>query len=143
MCKHREQLAMISQSHKNHNGRIQKQTTNFNKNGIYHRRLPVNFANFFKATILFRRSRLQMFFKIGVLKNFTIFNFIKKRLQHRCFPVNIARFLRIPFFTEHLWWMLLSRCFCLLKTCGQLLQKLFQSFLNEYFIFILNNIFRV
>ena len=53
----------------------------------------------------------QMFFKIGVLKNFGIFtgkpvlgplfnkvaglnacNFIKKRLQHSCLPVNIAKF---------------------------------------------------
>ena len=34
-------------------------------------------------------------------------NFIIKRLQHRCFPVNIAKSLRIAFFIEHLWWMLL------------------------------------
>ena len=55
-----------------------------------------------------RSSRLQMFFKIGVLKNFSIFArkllcwrlflinlLLKKRFQHRCFPVNIAKFLRI------------------------------------------------
>ena len=56
-------------------------------------------------------TRSQMFFKIGVLKNFTIFsrkhltasNFIKKRLQHRCFSVNIAKFSRRAFFIEHLW----------------------------------------
>ena len=49
-----------------------------------------------------RSSHLQMFFKIGALKNFAIFtgkhpcwnNFIKKRLQLRFFPMNIARFLR-------------------------------------------------
>ena len=54
-----------------------------------------------------------MFFKIGALKNLTIFtgkpvlqslfnkvaslkafNFIKKRLHHKCFLVNIAKFLR-------------------------------------------------
>ena len=35
-------------------------------------------------------------------------NFIKKRLQHRCFPVKFAQFLRIPFFTGHLRWLLLS-----------------------------------
>ena len=34
--------------------------------------------------------------------------FIKKRLEHRCFPVNTAKFLRTTFFTEHLWWLLLS-----------------------------------
>ena len=32
---------------------------------------------------------------------------LKKRLWHRCFPVNIAKYLRTPFFTEHLWWLLL------------------------------------
>ena len=33
---------------------------------------------------------------------------LKKRLWHRCFPVNFAKFLRTPFFTEHLWWLLLK-----------------------------------
>ena len=32
---------------------------------------------------------------------------LKKRLWHRCFPVNFVKFLRTPFFTEHLWWLLL------------------------------------
>ena len=32
----------------------------------------------------------------------------KKRLSHRSFPVNFAKFLRRPFFTEHLWWLLLN-----------------------------------
>ena len=32
---------------------------------------------------------------------------LKKRPWHRCFPVNFAEFLRTPFFTEHLWWLLL------------------------------------
>ena len=63
-----------------------------------------------------RSGRLQMFFKIGVLINFTkftgkhlcwslflskspgleAFNFIKKRLQHRCFPVNFVKFIKTP-----------------------------------------------
>ena len=34
---------------------------------------------------------------------------LKKRLWHRCFPVNFAKFLRPPFFTEHLWWLLLEK----------------------------------
>ena len=34
---------------------------------------------------------------------------VKKRLWSRCFPVNFAKFLRTPFFTEHLWWLLLER----------------------------------
>ena len=32
---------------------------------------------------------------------------LKKRLWHRRFAVNCAKFLRTPFFTEHLWWLLL------------------------------------
>ena len=72
-----------------------------------------------------KSSRSQMFVKIDVLKIFTnctgkhlcrsLFliklkacNFIKKRLQYRCFPKKFAKFLRTPFFTEHLWWLLLS-----------------------------------
>ena len=59
-------------------------------------------------------SRSQMFFKTGVLKNFTIFtgkhlcwslfsiksqdwrlpSSLKKTLQHRCFPMNITRFIK-------------------------------------------------
>ena len=55
----------------------------------------------------FRSSRLQMFFKIGVLKNFAIFTSALEILSNkvaglkdcrlRCFPVNIAKFLRTPF----------------------------------------------
>ena len=52
---------------------------------------------------LCRSSRTQMFFKIGIPKNFT--NFTGK---HRCFPVKFAKFLRTPSFTEHLRWLLLS-----------------------------------
>ena len=36
------------------------------------------------------------------------FNKVKKRLAHRRFPVNFVKFLRTPFFTEHLWWLLLA-----------------------------------
>ena len=32
---------------------------------------------------------------------------LKKKLWHRCFPVSFEKFLRTPFFTEHLWWLLL------------------------------------
>ena len=32
---------------------------------------------------------------------------LKKRLWHRRFPLKFAKFLRSPFFTEHLWWLLL------------------------------------
>ena len=75
----------------------------------------------------YRSSRLKMFYKIVVLKNFAIFTgkhlcwslfFIKLqiwkpatlskrdsntgvRLQHRCFPVNIEKFLRTDSFIEY------------------------------------------
>ena len=32
---------------------------------------------------------------------------LKKRLWHSCFPVNFVKFLRTPFYTKHLWWLLL------------------------------------
>ena len=73
---------------------------------------------------LYRSIHSQMFFKIGVLKYFSIFtgkhlcwslflikfisNFLKKRLQHRCFPMNIVKFLRIAFSIEHFLWLLLT-----------------------------------
>ena len=76
-------------------------------------------------SIHFRSGRLQVFFKIVILKNFAIlkgkhlcwsviltlhfFNFIKKRLQHVCFPVNIAKFLRTAIYTEN------GGCFCHFK----------------------------
>ena len=46
----------------------------------------------------------KIFFKIGVLKNFSIFTG-----KHLCcsFPVNIAKFLRTVFFIEHLRWLFL------------------------------------
>ena len=72
-----------------------------------------------------RCSRSQMFFKIGVLKNFLIFTekylcrslfLIKltpktpKRVQHRCFLVNIAKFWRTPFLMNTS-----GGCFCCFK----------------------------
>ena len=33
---------------------------------------------------------------------------LKKRLWQRCFPVNFVKFLRTPFYTKHLWWLLLE-----------------------------------
>ena len=58
----------------------------------------------------YRSSRAQIFFKIGVLKNFANFSWIhlswslKKRLQHRCFDLKFAIHLRTSSFTGHLWW---------------------------------------
>ena len=60
----------------------------------------------------YRRNRLQMFFKIAVLKNFPIFTgkhlqLYLKRLKRRYLPVNIAKFIRLTLFIEHLWCLLL------------------------------------
>ena len=75
-----------------------------------------------------KSSRPELFYKKGVLRNFTKFrgkhlcqglffnkaadlrpaNLLRKRLWHRCFPVNFAKFLRTPLLTENLLWLLLS-----------------------------------
>ena len=65
----------------------------------------------------FRSSRLEMFCKKDVLKNFEIFigkhlckslcNFIKKVILAQLFPVNFTRFLRRAFLKEHFRWLLL------------------------------------
>ena len=47
--------------------------------------------------------------KIAGLRPVTL---LKKRFWHSCFPVNFVKFLRTPFFTAHLWWLLL----CLFKS---------------------------
>ena len=58
-----------------------------------------------------RSSRSQMFFKIGVLRNFPVLTekhlcwshfLLKKTLNIGVFLVNIAKFLRTAFFIEHL-----------------------------------------
>ena len=43
--------------------------------------------------------------KVAALK---AYNFIKNWLQHKCFLVNIAIFLKLAFYIEHLWWLLLQ-----------------------------------
>ena len=40
---------------------------------------------------------------------------LKKNLWHMCFRVNFAKFLRIPFLTEHHWWLLLSKMWLVLQ----------------------------
>ena len=74
-----------------------------------------------------RSSRPEVFCKKSVLRNFTKFTgkrlcqslffdkvaglrlatLLKERLWHSCLPVSFVKLLRIPFFTEHLWWLLL------------------------------------
>ena len=68
---------------------------------LYQRHLSVNC----------RSSRLQMFFKIDVLKNsvnFTWKYLCWKYLQHRCFTWKICEIFKNTFFTDHLWWLLLK-----------------------------------
>ena len=78
-----------------------------------------------KASLVFIKNRrnsshLQMFFKIGVLKNFVIFTgkqwcfflsffwsfFLIKLQVFRCFSMSISILLRAAFFIEHLRWRL-------------------------------------
>ena len=80
------------------------------------------FLNVLEKKPLVESSRLQVFFKIGVIKNFTVFvgkhmclslffnkvAGLKKRLQHRFFPVNIVKCLKTAFFIEHFQWLLLT-----------------------------------
>ena len=49
-------------------------------------------------------ARVSFFNKVAAFRTATL---LKKRLWHKCFPVNFAKFLRTPFFTGHLWWLLL------------------------------------
>ena len=66
-----------------------------------------------------RSRRLQMFFKISVLKNVTAehlqwspflikLQVFKKRLWHRYFLEKFAKFLRTAYFMEHVMWLFLS-----------------------------------
>ena len=76
----------------------------------------------------YRSSRLEVFCRKGVLRNFEkftgkhlcqslLFNkvaglrtvtLLKKRFWCRCFPVNFLKFLKTPSITEHLRWLLLK-----------------------------------
>ena len=80
------------------------------------------FLNVLEKKPLVESNRLQMFFKIGVIKNFAVFigkhmclglfftrvAGLKKRLQHSCFPVNIVKYLKTAFFIEHFQWLILT-----------------------------------
>ena len=76
----------------------------------------------------YRSSRLEVFCRKGVLRNFEklsrkhlcqslLFNkvaglrtvtLLKKRFWYRCFPVNFSKFLKTPSITKHLRWLLLK-----------------------------------
>ena len=44
---------------------------------------------------------------------------LQKRLWHKCFPVDFAKFSRIPFFIEHLRWLLLYTFKSVTNTWGR------------------------
>ena len=68
-------------------------------------------------------ARVSFLKKITSLRPATL---SKKRLWHRCFPVNFVKFLRIPFYIEHLLWLLLS---CISKNC--LTWKISEAYYNK------------
>ena len=90
-------------------------------------------------TSVFRRRRLEVFYKEDVLKNLAKFigkhlrwslflrklYLLKERLRHTCFPLNFAKFLRTSFFIENIPWLLL--CFARCKL-------FFQEGINRQFI---------
>ena len=93
----------------------------------------------FTEKVICRCFSKQVFLKskIGVFKGLKACNFIKKRLLHRCFPVNIEKLLRIAFFIEHSWWLLLNFLQSLLKiTMKKIIpqQSFAQKFLSHYFL---------
>ena len=71
---------------------------------INHQRCSVRNKNFAKFAGKHQCQSL-FFSKVAGLRCATL---LKKRLWHRCFPVNFVKLLRTPFFTEHLWWLLLN-----------------------------------
>ena len=85
-----------------------------------------------------RSSHPEVFCKTGVLRNFANFTgkhlcqnlffnkvaslrpptLLRKRFWHTYFPLNFVKFLRRPFYTEHLWWVLLTNVPATSKTVG-------------------------
>ena len=113
--------------------------------------LPMVFAHIEKSSSeTLRSSRLQMFSKIVVLKNFSSLFLIKlgpwrltfllkKRFQHRCFPVNIAKFLRIAF----LWNTFCSLYFDVMIEFFGYKIDVFSYFLYYCFVFLHNSSIRI
>ena len=85
----------------------------------------------------FRGSRWQMFFKIGVLKNFA-----NNTGKHLCWSLFLIRFQafrpsKIPFFTEHLQW----KTFFLLQRKDALRASLVKEWHEKCFFLILSQSF--
>ena len=86
----------------------------------------------FSCFEVFRRSRPEVLYKKGVLRDFAKFTgkhlrqslffnkvsglrpatLLKKRIWHRCFPLNFVKFLRTALLTEHLSLLLLTLIGC-------------------------------
>ena len=56
---------------------------------------------------------------------------LKKRLRYRCLPVNFAKSPRTPFFTEHLWCLLLLFLMCLYRVSSQDIYACLQTYILE------------
>ena len=81
-----------------------------------------------QCTEPYRSSHQRCSVRKGILRNFAKFTgkhlyrslffnrvaglrpatLLRKKIWHKCFPVNFAKFSRTAFFTEHLWWLILS-----------------------------------
>ena len=71
-----------------------------------------------KSSPKVRSNRQQMFYKIGVPKNFAkstgkrrCWSLFEIKLHARCFSVNLSKLVRRPFFTEHFQVTTSERCF--------------------------------
>ena len=97
--------------------KLKRITKKQNEEGDLLRQSSESAGNMCKKNMDIRSSHSQMFFKIGVLKNFTkfagkhlfqslFFNKVvgpRPELRQRCFPVNFVKFLRTLFFIEQFW----------------------------------------
>ena len=64
--------------------------------------------NYLRITDMLRNSRLQMFFKIGVPKNFKIFHWrtpVFVSLFNKVAVLNVLTLFKTAFYIEHLWWL--------------------------------------
>ena len=111
----------------------------FRSSSIFFNKIECNHVRSTSSPV--RSSHPEVFCKKAVLRNFAKFTgntcarvsfliklqasrpatLLKKSLWYRCFPVNFVKFLRTPFFTEHLWWLLLPSA----STCCKKEDKIF------------------
>ena len=93
-----------------------------------------------RLTLCYQKQSPEVFYKKGVLKNFTkltwkhlcqsfflnkvgglrVATLLKKRLWHNCSPANFAKFLRTPFLQNTSGWLLLNSLVLSFKTNGNM-----------------------